>query len=70
MLVAVALNQNGTIYKVRILRASNNKSIDEAIIPLVTQASPLIPFSEAMKNDVDVLHIVIPFIFTQKNITK
>ena len=67
VLIDIALNKNGTIYSVRIIRPSNNKSINNSIIPLITKASPRIPFPEAIKNDVDVLHIAIPFTFTPKN---
>ncbi|MDH5300887.1 MAG: TonB family protein [Gammaproteobacteria bacterium] len=57
LLMEVALNANGTIYSVEIKRSSGYKILDDYAIQVVRDASPYLPFPEAIRKDTDVLHI-------------
>jgi len=54
----VAINANGTINEVKIMRSSGKKLLDDAAIRIVRLAAPFPPLSEEMRKDTDVLEII------------
>ncbi len=57
LILDVALNSNGTIYKVEIKQASPYKILDEAALRIVHLAAPFEAFPENIQQDTDILHI-------------
>ena len=58
LILDVALNPDGSLRKVTIRHSSGKKILDDAAIRIVQLAAPFAPFSDAMRKDTDVLHIV------------
>ncbi len=55
--VDVALNTDGSVEKITILRSSGHKLLDDAVKRIVQLAAPFAPFSEEMRKDTKILHI-------------
>lgn len=54
----VAVNADGTIRGIRILKTSGNKRLDDAAIKVVRMAAPFDPFPDEIREDTDVLEII------------
>jgi len=54
----VAINQNGTINRVSIMKSSGQKLLDDAAIRIVRLAAPFKPLTDEMKKDTNVLEII------------
>lgn len=63
----VAINQNGTINQVSIMKSSGKKILDDAAIRIVRLAAPFGPLSEEMKKDTDILEIIRVWQFEEDN---
>jgi len=63
----VALNPDGTVNDIRILRSSGEQVLDEAAIRIVQLAAPFEPFPPAMRANVDVLEIIRTWQFHRGN---
>ena len=57
LLMDVAINADGSLNNVRILRSSGHKILDTAAKRIVRLAAPYPPLTEAIKKDTDILHI-------------
>ena len=57
LLMDVAINPDGSLHSVRILRSSGYEILDRAAKRIVKLAAPFPPLSEAILEDTDVLHI-------------
>lgn len=57
LLLDVAINADGTLHGVELLRSSGHKILDDAALRIVRLAAPFAEFPEDMKTDTDVLHI-------------
>ncbi|NNF97470.1 MAG: energy transducer TonB [Halobacteria archaeon] len=57
LLMDVAINPDGSLYSVRVLRTSGHKVLDEAAVRIVKLAAPYPPLSEDILQDTDILHI-------------
>ena len=57
LLLDVALNQDGTIQNITLLRPSGHKALDDAAIRIVQLAAPFPPLPENIRKDTDILHI-------------
>jgi protein TonB len=57
LLLDVALNPDGTVRNISVLRPSGHAAIDEAAIRIVNLAAPFPPFPADIRNEADVLHI-------------
>ncbi len=55
--VDVALNPDGSVENITILRSSGHKILDDAVKRIVQLAAPFAPFSEEMRKDTTLLHI-------------
>lgn len=67
LVMDVAINKNGTIREVTILRPSGHKILDDTAIRIVRLASPYAPLPPEMLKDTDVLHITRTWLFTSSN---
>ena len=63
----VALNPDGTVNDIRILRSSGEQLLDDAAIRIVELSAPFDPFPPAMRADVDVLEIIRTWQFQRGN---
>jgi len=57
LLLDVALNQDGAILEITLLRSSGHTALDDAAIRIVELAAPFPPLPENIRKDTDVLHI-------------
>jgi len=67
LILDVALNPDGSLRNVTIRHSSGKKILDDAAIRIVRLAAPFSPFSDAMRKDTDVLHIVRTWRFLDGN---
>lgn len=58
LLLDVAINADGSLKGIEVLRSSGQKVLDDGAIRIVQMASPYAPFTEAMREEIDVLHII------------
>ncbi len=56
--MVVSLLPNGEVHRVKILKSSGHKVLDQAAIKIVHLAAPYDPFPTQMQNSVDVLEII------------
>lgn len=54
----VSVKANGTVHRVKVLRSSGYKALDDAAIRVVRMAAPFDPFPEAIRKDTDILEII------------
>ncbi len=65
----LALNRNGTINSVKILKSSGNALLDKTAISFIRIASPYKPFSDNMlDSDTNIIHVTRTYIFTPNTI--
>jgi len=67
LILDVALNPDGSLRKVTLRHSSGKKILDDAAIRIVRLAAPFAPFTDAMRKDTDVLHIVRTWRFLDGN---
>jgi protein TonB len=65
--VLVAINPDGTVNDIRILRSSGERVLDEAAVRIVQLSAPFQPFPPAMRAEVDVLEIIRTWQFQRGN---
>jgi protein TonB len=63
----VALNPDGSVNDIRILRSSGEQVLDDAAIRIVQLSAPFDPFPAAMRAEVDVLEIIRTWQFQRGN---
>jgi len=63
----VAINQNGTINQIHIMKSSGKKLLDDAAIRIVRLAAPFKPLTDEMKKDTDILEIIRIWRFQEDN---
>lgn len=61
----VALNPDGSINDVRILKSSGKKVLDDAAVRIVNLAAPYASFPDDMRRETDILHITRTWEFLQ-----
>ncbi|WJW75786.1 energy transducer TonB [Thiohalobacter sp. IOR34] len=57
LLLDVALNPDGSIYNISVLRSSGHKILDDAAVRIVRLAAPFPPLPGEIRKDTDILHI-------------
>jgi periplasmic protein TonB len=65
--VMVAINPDGSINDIRILRSSGERVLDEAAVRILQLAAPFQPFPPEMRKEVDVLEIIRTWQFQRGN---
>ncbi len=63
----VAINHDGTIRSINILKSSGHKLLDDSAIRIVRLAAPYAPLPAEMRKDTDVLHITRTWQFLSGN---
>ena len=67
LLLDVALNPDGTVRNISILKSSRHPVIDEAAMRIVNLAAPFPPFPPEIRKEADVLHITRTWEFSTTN---
>lgn len=67
LMIEVALNPNGSLISVQILKSSRHKILDKAAIDIVKLAAPFSPIPKEVLQDRKVLRIVRTWVFTNDN---
>ena len=67
LMLQVDLNADGTVRDVLLLRSSGEKVLDDAAIRIVRLAAPYAPFTQAMREETDVLQIIRTWQFLAGN---
>ena len=68
LILDVAINADGTVHSITVLRSSGKKILDDAAIRIVRLAAPFAPFPEELRKDTDVLHITRTWQFLDDNL--
>jgi protein TonB len=63
----VAINSNGTIHEISIMKSSGKKLLDDAAIRIVRLAAPFSPLTAEMSKDTDILEIIRVWRFQADN---
>lgn len=63
LLLDVAINQDGSLRDVSVLRTSGHKVLDDAAVRIVKLAAPYAPFSKELRKDFNILHITYTWRF-------
>ena len=63
LVLDVAINNDGTVRNIDVLRSSGQKLLDDSAVRIVRLASPFAPLTNEMRKDTDVLHITRTWIF-------
>ncbi len=63
----LAINPDGSVNDIRILRSSGQRVLDEAAVRIVQLSAPFQPFPADMRKDVDVLEIIRTWQFQRGN---
>ncbi len=67
LMMDVALNTDGTVHEINILRPSGEPIIDEAAKRIVRMAAPYAPFPPEILENTDILHITRTWEFSSSN---
>ncbi len=67
LLLDVAINKDGSLNKIQVIRSSGNHILDEGAIHIVNLAAPFSPFSPEMRAKTDILHITRAWQFKNGN---
>lgn len=67
LLLDVALNADGTVNNIAILRSSGHRVLDDAALRIVRLAAPYAPFPPEIRASTDVLHIIRSWEFLDSN---
>jgi protein TonB len=70
LLLDVALNPDGSVRNITVLKTSGHAAIDEAAIRIVNLAAPYPPFSPEISKEADVLHITRTWEFSTSHTLK
>ena len=64
--VLTSIQADGALLAVEILESSGHKVLDDTVLRIVKMASPFAPFSEAMREETDILEIIRTFDFREE----
>ncbi|GAB4295366.1 MAG: energy transducer TonB [Thiohalomonadaceae bacterium] len=67
LMLDVAINADGSLKDVQVVRSSGHRVLDEGAIRIVKMAAPYAPLPQALRKDTDVLHIVRTWLFENGN---
>jgi protein TonB len=69
LVLDVAINPDGSLQGVQVLRPSGQKVLDDAAVRIVELAAPYAPLPADMRADIDVLHITRTWKFQETGVT-
>ncbi|MHB8453461.1 MAG: energy transducer TonB [Acidiferrobacterales bacterium] len=69
LVLDVAIRQDGSVYRVKVLRSSGHKVLDDAAVRIVHLAAPFAPLPPDIRADTDILHIVRTWKFADTTLT-
>ena len=67
LLLDVAINPDGSLYSVNVVRSSGYKALDDGAIRIVKLAAPFSPFPDDIRLNTDILHIIRTWQFQSDN---
>ncbi len=67
LLLDVAINPDGSLHNVSVVRSSGYKVLDDGAIRIVRLAAPFAPFPADIRKDTDILHIIRTWQFQSDN---
>ena len=67
LILDVALNADGSLNGISLLRTSGERVLDDAAIRIVRLAAPYAPFPKKMREEIDLLHITKTWQFLNSN---
>ena len=67
LILDVALNADGSLNGITLLRTSGERVLDDAAIRIVRLAAPYAPFPKKMREEIDLLHITKTWQFLNSN---
>ncbi len=65
----VAIRADGSLYRVKVLRSSGYKVLDDAAVRIARLAAPYAPFPPNIRATTDILHIIRTWQFTNSSVT-
>lgn len=68
LMLDVSIKSDGSVNKVRILRSSGKKVLDDAAIRIVELAAPFDPFPANIRREADIVHITRTWKFNEGNL--
>jgi protein TonB len=69
LVLDVAINPDGSVHALQVLRSSGQKLLDDAAMRIVEIAAPYAPLTPDMRADVDILHITRTWEFQETGLT-
>ncbi len=69
LVLDVAIRQDGSVYRVKVLRSSGYKVLDDAAVRIVGLAAPFAPLPPDIRADTDILHIIRTWKFADTRLT-
>ncbi|MDA8420087.1 MAG: TonB family protein [Pseudomonadota bacterium] len=69
LVLDVAIRTDGTVYRVKVLRSSGHKVLDDAAVRIVGLAAPFAPLPADIRADTDILHIIRTWKFADQSVT-
>ena len=69
LVLDVAINPDGSLHAVQVLRPSNHKLLDDAAVRIVELAAPYAPLTPDMRAEIDILHITRTWKFREAGVT-
>lgn len=67
LLLDVAINPDGTLHSVNVVRSSGHRALDDGAIRIVKLAAPFAPFPDDIRLNTDILHIIRTWQFQSDN---
>lgn len=67
LILDVAINADGSLHSIKVLRPSGQRVLDDGAVRIVRLAAPYAPLPEALRRETDVLHIVRTWQFQSDN---
>lgn len=58
LLLDVAINHDGSLHGIKVVRSSGHRVLDEGAVRIVRMAAPYAPLPSSLRKDTDVLHII------------
>ena len=69
LILSVGLNDDGSIYNIKVRHSSGHKVLDDAAVQIVRLAAPFAPFPDGLKEQADVLVITRTWKFFNNSYT-